>query len=269
MMIPETGKTEETKIHFRWHPFYAWKLWSGDVIGVVLTVAYFLRNLAEQGIAAILIIYFEYYFHWDSIIIGIVLTILGASFFITNTFATPILKRKLSDRDLVVYGLGGDAITVTAYGILYGYEILPLYLFRSLSSIDDPTLQALISKQYSQAVQGNILGVVNSVKLSTFVIGPIIVGDLFAYFISADSIYYMPQVGFYFGGIFYSISLIVAVTLFALKPERQRLVKQVAPINEGEGEEESPILPPNTGSINDSEETREIIEEVYIVSNSV
>jgi len=196
----------------------------------------------------------------DSVSIGIVISIFGVLFFFTNTFVTPLLKRVISDRDIVVYGLSADTITITVYAALTnGWQVIPLFFFRSLSSIDDATIQGLISKQYPQEIQGSIQGVVNSVRLSTYFLAPLALGNLWAYFISPTAIYYIPQIVFYICGFVYLIALLIAVSLFSVTKEVKHYTKLEIP---KVVDETQPMI--NATNIINSEEEEE--EEVYIKS---
>ena len=68
-----------------------------------------------------------------------------------------------------------------------GYYIYPLMLLRTISMMAMPISQGIISKQYGEDQQGELMGVLSGLKTITGFFGPLIYGQLLSYFASDNA----------------------------------------------------------------------------------
>lgn len=66
------------------------------------------------------------------------------------------------------------------------YLLFPLYVFRSFALISSPIVQGMISKEFPKEKQGELSGILASLKTITAFIGPLIFNNLFVKEISSQ-----------------------------------------------------------------------------------
>ncbi len=149
----------------------------------VLVWAYFLVNLAGQSHPSIWALYTNYKFGWNTLEIGISLTVVGLAFGIGQGVTTRIIVPKIGELKSVIYG----SVLVIFNFLLYAlvtkswmiYAATSLLLF---TNIVMPSLQSMISKGTPSEEQGELQGTLVSITSLTSIIGPLLYTGLFSFF---------------------------------------------------------------------------------------
>lgn len=178
----------------------------------VLVWAFFLVNLAGQSHPSIWALYTSYKFGWNTLEIGISLTVVGLAFGIGQGVTTRIIVPRIGELKSVIYG----SILVILNYLLYAlvtkswmiYAATSLLLF---TNIVMPSLQSMISKDTPSSQQGELQGTLVSITSLTSIIGPLIYTWLFAYFTKKNH-YSLPGAPYVMAALISALCLVLVVT---------------------------------------------------------
>ena len=153
----------------------------------VLVWAFLLVNLAGQSHPSIWALYTNYKFGWNTLEIGISLTVVGLAFGIGQGVTTRIIVPKIGELKSVIYGSVMLIINYLLYALVTKswmiYAATSLLLF---TNIVMPSLQSMISKDTPSKDQGELQGTLVSITSLTSIIGPLLYTGLFSFFTKAD-----------------------------------------------------------------------------------
>ena len=123
-------------------------------------------------------------------------------------------------------GLGIDLKILFIFGLLGmpGYCLTPI-------------LQSVITKQYNEKSQGEVLGVLAGLKTLADFVSPFISNNLFAYFISDQTKIKIPGISMFVASALYAIALGIIVRAFQMYPEKKEIVNKDEELENLIGEE--------------------------------
>lgn len=131
------------------------------------------------------------------------------------------LAKRFGDLGLTIAGFAVMAVSMIAMPLAYS---VPLFLLFSAglalgNSLSQPTLSAIASKGATPALQGRVLGLVQSAGSLGRVFGPVVAGVLLTrdHLLSSDRYGNTP---FLVGGFFIAIACVLAMTLRRVIPEK-------------------------------------------------
>ncbi len=144
---------------------------------------FFLTNLAGQSHPSIWALYTHYKFGWDSLQIGLSLTMVGLAFGLGQGVSTQIITKKIGEYKSLLYG---TFVLIISF-LFYALSSRPWMLYATISlllftSIVMPSLQSLIAKDVSPEEQGELQGTLVSITSLTSILGPLYYTSLFSYF---------------------------------------------------------------------------------------
>ena len=211
--LPESLKAESRKKVLKWleaNPFGALAALGRYPLVRSLSWAIVFNSLALQMLIAVWIPYFTYRYSFGPTENGITLALFGLMSAIGQGVVVPWLVPKLGERRAILFGLSVSLLSYVAYGLAYAPWVLVVTLIvGSLSAIDEPALQALISKNIADDEQGTIQGALATIGSLMGVLGPIFGTFLFSRFSGQGVMLELPGAPFFAGAVCVLIGLIL------------------------------------------------------------
>lgn len=155
----------------------------------ILIWAFFLINLAGQSHPSIWALYTHYKFQWNSLEIGLSLTVVGIAFGLGQGITTRIVTPRIGEIKSVIYGSVVLVINFLLYALVTKawmlYAATSLLLF---TSIVMPSLQSMVTRGTPSQEQGELQGTLVAITSLTSIIGPLLYTGLFSVFTRPDHI---------------------------------------------------------------------------------
>src|SRR5712692_107039 len=177
----------------------------------------FLNFLAFQVLPSVYVLYAAYRYGWGYALVGTALAIVGASNIIVQGLLVRRVVARFGERITLIIGL----ISGTAGFVVWGLASTPLIfmiaiIFYAPIGFVQPAMQAFMTRKMGPSEQGALQGINGSIMALTGIIGPLIFGSLYAYFISPQSIN-LPGAPFLLSAL-----LMIGSLFLALKVTRTR-----------------------------------------------
>lgn len=177
--------------------------------------AYFLYMLAHDSLPAIWAFYTMDRYGWGPREVGFSLGVVGVCMLFVQGFLIRKIIPLWGSRRTAYAGL---ALTVVAF---LGYALSPagwmMYVWIVVgagSGLIMPAMNGIMSRQIPANAQGELQGILGSVASSTFIVSPVVMTQLFAYFSSPAAPVYFPGAAFALAGLLTAASAVtMAVAL--------------------------------------------------------
>ena len=119
-------------------------------------------------------------FGWDSVHMGISLSVFGITGALAQAFLVGPLTRRFGDLGTLMIGVAFDALAYTLMAFAdqswMGYAIAPLFAFGGVAM---PALQSLLTSRVSDEQQGQLQGVLASLMSLAGIVGPVLTTAVF------------------------------------------------------------------------------------------
>jgi MFS transporter, DHA1 family, tetracycline resistance protein len=177
-----------------------------------LVVTYLLLFMAGKSVESTWTFYTMLKFNWNSIWVGISLSVVGILVAIVQGGLIRIIIPKLGQKKSVFTGL----FLYVAGLILFAFATKGWMMFAflvpyCLGGIAGPALQGIMSSQVPLNEQGELQGALTSLMSVTTVLGPLMMNNLFYYFTNKETTFYFPGAAFIAGAILLFIGILFAV----------------------------------------------------------
>ena len=185
------------------------------------------------GMGDTYVLFFKYTYHWGMTEIGIVLSFSGILMAATQGFGIRLIVPKIGERrssmicqtfsvvNRKFIEISYRQIFTFPMGFHLGWALLaPFMVLNMPGNCVTPILQALITKEYDEKSQGELLGVLSGLKTLSAFIGPFIANNLFAFFISEKAPVKIPGIAMMLASVLYAISFCVMWRAYRCYPER-------------------------------------------------
>tara|TARA_R110002124_G_scaffold63350_38_gene173392 strand:- start:22 stop:1206 length:1185 start_codon:yes stop_codon:yes gene_type:complete len=154
-------------------------LWNfKPLLPLVITAAVF--GLVASVPATIWVLYGTQRFGWDSVHMGLSLSVFGISGALSQTFLVGPLSRRYGDLGTLMIGVGFDTLAYVLMAFAnqgwMGYGVTPLF---ALGGVAMPALQSLLTSRVSDEQQGQLQGVMASLMSLAGIIGPVLATAVF------------------------------------------------------------------------------------------
>lgn len=216
-ILPES-LTKEKRQEFKFYkinPLYSLgkALRNSHLASLMLVV--FILQLAGQTHPSIWTLYTESRFQWSSAQVGLSLAIVGLLSAISQGYLTGKIVPRIGEYKTVYWGILGEAISFTLFGLAYqGWMMYFVLLFSSIFWACQPALQSLVTNCGNESEQGELQGSIVSLTSLASIITPIVVTQLFAKFSNtSESSYYIPGAPYYFAGIICFIGWLIFIKI--------------------------------------------------------
>jgi DHA1 family tetracycline resistance protein-like MFS transporter len=179
--LPESRSTSQDKFELKeLNPLrpLLW-LWNfKDLLPLVTVFVVFGLVAAIPG--TIWVLYGAERFGWDSVHLGLSLSVFGVSGALAQAFLVGPLSRRFGDLGTLMIGVAFDMIAYTLMAFAtqswMGYAVAPLF---ALGGVAMPALQSLATSRVSDEQQGQLQGVLASLMSLAGIVGPVLTTALF------------------------------------------------------------------------------------------
>ena len=153
-------------------------------LGGFLTVN-FLNFLAFQVLPTVYVLYAGYRYGWGTTLVGLALALVGACNIIVQGLLVRRVVARFGERITLLIGL----VSGIAGFVVWGLATTPLIfmiaiIFYAPIGFVQPAVQGLMTRRVGPSEQGALQGINGSIMALTGILGPLIFGSLYAYFIS-------------------------------------------------------------------------------------
>jgi len=150
-------------------------------------------------------------FHWEEYEIGISLGVVGLVFAVVQGWLIRIIIPKLGQQRSIYIGLALYAIGFMLYALAtQGWMMYAFTIVYCLGGIAGPAMQGIMSTIVPPNAQGELQGGVTSMMSLTSIFGPLLMNNLFAYFVADQTPFYFPGAALVLGAVLTLISTLLA-----------------------------------------------------------
>lgn len=217
LVIPETLKEEDRRPFriARANPLGAFRQMARFPMVAGILGAYFLYMMAHDSLPAVWAFYTMDRYGWGPRDVGFSLGVVGVCMLVVQGFLIRKIIPLWGSRRTAYVGL------LLATVAFFGYALSPvgwaMYIWIVVgagSGLIIPAMNGIMSRQIPANAQGELQGLLGSVASSTFIVSPVMMTQLFAYFSSPAAPVYFPGAAFALAGVLTAGSaLMMAVTL--------------------------------------------------------
>jgi MFS transporter, DHA1 family, tetracycline resistance protein len=177
-----------------------------------LAFSFFLIYIAAHAVQSNWAYYTIYKFNWDSLMVGISLSVVGLLVAIVQGGLIRITIPKLGEKNSVYLGLALYVLGMLLFAFAsQGWMMFVFLVPYCLGGICGPALQGIISNQVPANAQGELQGALTSLISVTSFLGPIIMNNLFALFTGPKAPFVFPGMPFIAGALFILLSIFFAI----------------------------------------------------------
>ena len=217
-VLPETV-TDAIRRPFEWkraNPLGAFKhIGKLPQLKTLMTITFF-YEVAFYVYPGVWAYYGAARFGWDPQMIGISLALFGFSIAIVQGLLIRPALKWLGERNTVLLGLCVDVIAFVALGFLQnGWIALALTPLTAIGSIAGPALQGIMARTADDNQQGELQGMLSSIRAVATIIAPLVVTQTFFYFTSDAAPFYSPGAPF----LLSSLLVIGCIIIFLWRPQ--------------------------------------------------
>lgn len=171
----------------------------------------FLAFLGFQVLPTVYVLYAGYRFGWGVVLVGIALAIVGACNIIVQGLFVRRAVARLGERVTLLIGLTGGILGFIVWGLAADpiTFMLAIVLYAPIGLVQ-PAVQALMTRKVGPKEQGALQGINGSILALTGIIGPLIFGTLYGFFISPQAPINLPGSPFLLAAALMATSLILA-----------------------------------------------------------
>ncbi|MBM7066490.1 TCR/Tet family MFS transporter [Actibacterium sp. 188UL27-1] len=198
-VLPETV-TDAIRRPFRWrraNPFGAF-LHVGKIGGTTrLLILFFLYEFAFIVYPAIWAYFTKEQFGWDPRMVGVSLGSFGIAMAVVQGGLIRVILKKFGQVNTILYGFVFNFFAFFALAtVANGTLALILTPLTALGAVVTPALQSMISDKAGKDAQGEMQGVVASVRSIAMILSPLVMTYIFARATDQDGTFYLPGAPF-------------------------------------------------------------------------
>lgn len=218
LVMPETV-TDENRRPFHWRRANP----AGSLRAIAalpgirpLLWVYFLYSISIYVYPAIWSYFTLERFGWSPQMVGLSLAIYGIGMAAAQGGLIRPATRHLGERTTIICGMGFEIFSFALLAFLTnGLIALMLIPITALGAVVTPALQAMMSRATPDSQQGELQGVLTALHALSMIISPLVMTSVFAEFISANALFYLPGAPF----LLALVLMFVGLALF-LRPAR-------------------------------------------------
>ncbi|MFL6536773.1 MAG: TCR/Tet family MFS transporter [Chthoniobacterales bacterium] len=178
-----------------------------------LTTIQFLAYLAHN-VFSIWALYAIYRFNWNQVAIGVSLMVAGICAAVISGGLTGRMVKNFGERRTLYIGqLFGAAGMFMAGFAPIGALFLASVPIISLWNISMPAAQGMMTHRVSEREQGELQGALSSLRSITFIIGPVLFSQVFAWFIAPSHAFHVPGAPFYLAAVMLGAAMVLSTRL--------------------------------------------------------
>jgi MFS transporter, DHA1 family, tetracycline resistance protein len=183
-----------------------------------LAFSFFLIYLGAQAVQGNWNYFTIYRFNWSDKMVGISLTVVGVLIAVVQAGLTRVINPKIGNERSIYLGLSMYTLGLTLFAFAtQGWMMFVFLIPYCLGGISSPSLQSVMSGQVARDHQGEMQGALTSLMSVTFIIGPLIMNGVFAYFTSDKAPFRFPGMHFLIGALCTLLAVIIAARVLSRK----------------------------------------------------
>jgi DHA1 family tetracycline resistance protein-like MFS transporter len=229
-VLPES-LPRERRSHLKWsrmNPVGAYGALGHYPLVLKLAAVWFFVNMAQFGLHATWVLYTKHRYQWESMEVGASLAVVGICAIIVQGGLARRIIPAIGEKRAMIFGLAMATLTYMGYGLArHGWVIYVIIAVASTGGIWQPAFQSLITRTVRPDEQGAVQGTLSSLMSVAGIIGPLLGGTAFNWFVNDDFLQGAP---FFVSSLLCVIAL--AIALWSLG----------APLPQAGGE---PVTPPH------------------------
>ncbi|MBT0958508.1 TCR/Tet family MFS transporter [Alphaproteobacteria bacterium KMM 3653] len=154
-------------------------------------------------------------FGWSPGLVGLSLMLFGISLVVVQAGLIRVILRRLGERGTVIYGILFNLSAFVILALLTNpYLALVFTPLTSLGAVVTPALQGMMSRAVADDAQGELQGVIASVKSLAQMSAPLILTQVFFLFTRPEGVIYLPGAAFALSALL----MVACGVLFVAKP---------------------------------------------------
>jgi len=140
-----------------------------------------LGGLAHQVLGSTWIPYVNYRFAWPNWLLGASLALVGACYIAVQSLLVRPFVARFGERAAMCAGLAATALSFVVYGVSpWTWLFLAIIPIFAMGGLQEPGLQALLTRQASPTEQGRLQGARAALVALTAIVGPVLFTETFA-----------------------------------------------------------------------------------------
>lgn len=221
-VIPESLEPQNRR-NFDWKnadPLSAFKNIKKYQVVMWLIIGEFMILLSGKAVELNWNYYTKYAFDWSNDMIYASLALVGVTVAVVQGWLIRLIIPKIGEIKAVYLGLFFETLGLTLFAFaVQGWMMFLFLLPYAFGGIGGAALQGVISNQIPNDQQGELQGTINGVNSLTYIIGPLLMNNLFYYFTSSEAPFIFPGAPFIMGTLLACIGIFCCyVSLKNIKP---------------------------------------------------
>ncbi|MCS7069432.1 MAG: MFS transporter [Meiothermus sp.] len=213
-LLPESLRAENRRQKLHWleaNPFGALAALSRYPLLRWLAWTVLLNHLAANMLVAVWVPYVAYRYGFGPAENGLTLAAFGLMTALGQGLVVPWLVPKLGERRAIVLGLTVSTLSLVFYGLASApWVLFAVLMVAPLGAVDEPALQALISRNARPDEQGAVQGALATISSLMGIVGPIGGTYLFSLFSGPKAVAELPGAPFFAGALCVALGLGIA-----------------------------------------------------------
>jgi len=183
-----------------------------------LAFSFFLIYLGAQAVQGNWNYFTIYRFNWSDKMVGLSLAVVGVLIAVVQAGLTRVINPKIGNEKSIYLGLSMYTLGLTLFAFAtQGWMMFVFLVPYCLGGTCGPSLQAVMSGQVARDHQGELQGALTSLMSVTFIIGPLIMNGVFAYFTSDKAPFHFPGMHFLICAFCMLMAVIIAARVLGRK----------------------------------------------------
>ncbi|MDQ2868306.1 MAG: TCR/Tet family MFS transporter [Verrucomicrobiota bacterium] len=178
-----------------------------------LATIQFLAYLAHN-VFSVWALYAIFRYNWDQLTIGLSLMVVGVVTAIISGGLTGRMVKRFGEKRTLYIGQGFGAIGMCVAGLARkGAMLFASIPIISLWNISMPAAQSMMTHRVDEREQGELQGALQSMRAITFIIGPVLFSQVFAYFIDPKHVWHIPGAPYYLAGAMLFVAMLMSTRI--------------------------------------------------------
>ncbi len=161
-------------------------------------------------------------FGWEPGMVGLSLALFGTAMVVVQGGLIRVVLPWFGERGTVLWGFCFNALAFLCLAVVTSSTlVLILTPLTALGAVVTPALQGIMSRKAEDNQQGELQGIVSSIRSVAYIIGPLVMTQTFAAFTLSPSLPYLPGAPF----VLSMLLMAVCLTIFLTRPRNSSLTK--------------------------------------------
>ncbi|MFN8436460.1 MAG: TCR/Tet family MFS transporter [Cytophagales bacterium] len=176
------------------------------ILGLIL--GEFMLFIANKAVESNWNFFTEYKFGWDKQTIGISLAVVGVAVAIVQGYLIRKIIPKIGEKKSIYVGIVFETLGLFLFGLAHkDWMMFAILIPFALGGIGGAAMQGVMSNQVNNDKLGELQGTINGMHSLTYIIGPLMMNQIFYYFTNKNAPIILPGAPFFVGTAFALVGL--------------------------------------------------------------